>query len=71
MNRYEQLSLFEAPLSEFEILWREIEELKQSHNKTRKRLFKEIKELQIKVIFQSSQRILLIDELKNRDMKIA
>lgn len=71
VRREEQLNLFEGPLSEYEILWQEIESLKESHNKTRKRLFREIKELQIKVIFQSKQRELLIDDLKNRGMRIA
>ena len=67
----EQYLLFESPLSEYELLWEEIKNLKESHDKTRKRLFKEIKDLQVTVIFQGKQREKLIDEMKIWGKKIA
>jgi hypothetical protein len=54
----EQLELFTKPASELDALWLAITELKHSHNKVRKRLFREIKDLEeelIKVKLESSR----------------
>ncbi len=42
----EQLKLFDDPPSELDAVWQRIEELKETHRKTRKRLFGEVSDLQ-------------------------
>jgi len=46
----EQLLLFDKPISELDTLWEFVNNLKHSHEKVRKRMFKEVKELEKEVI---------------------
>jgi len=42
----EQMTLFEKPITEFDALWEAVNKLKFSHDKVRRRLFRDIKELE-------------------------
>lgn len=70
---YEQLDLFELkPVTEMDIVWKRIEELKDSNDKLRKRMFKELKELQVELLELKSENERLkakvyILEYKNED----
>lgn len=46
----EQLTLFDDPPSELDAIWQAVEKLKETHRKTRKRLFVEVKDLQKSLI---------------------
>ena len=46
----EQLLLFDKPITEFDAVWESITKLKKSHESVRKRLFKEVKELEEDII---------------------
>jgi hypothetical protein len=45
----EQMMLFEKPTTEFDSLWEAVHKLKSSHDKVRKRLFKELKDLECEI----------------------
>ena len=49
-SKMTQLLLFEDPKSEYQALWEAFEKMKMSNDKTRKRLFAEISDLQKNLI---------------------
>ncbi|MFB5619510.1 MAG: hypothetical protein ACE5RC_00055 [Nitrosopumilus sp.] len=57
-----QLSLFDGPISENEVLWNELNKLKDSQERTRRKLFKELKEIQQMNSYRSSFRKKLINK---------
>lgn len=62
----EQLLLFEKPVTEMDYVWEAIEKINVSHDKTRKRLFSEVKELQARLIKlkAENERLKIHSELK-------
>lgn len=50
MKNAEQLLLFDMPDSELRAVWKEVEKVKLSGDKTRKRLFSELNELKEQII---------------------
>lgn len=55
-----QLTLFDIPKSENDMLWEAITDLRESHNKVRKRLFKEIKDLKSSLLEVQSKHSILV-----------
>ena len=49
MKKNDQLLLFEGPKSEMQHLWEKPTELKESQGKTTRRLFKDMKDLEVRV----------------------
>ena len=56
---FEQLTLFDVPKNENDLIWEAITELKESHNKVRKRVFQELKDLKSSMIEMKSKQEIL------------
>lgn len=61
-----QMTLFETPKTELDAIWESLEKLKLSHEKVRKRLFRDVRELENQLIEvkAENQRLSFYSEVK-------